>query len=474
MLKIHIISELIKNLGHIPTEGQKLVMDMLSEVVLDPGKREIILLKGFAGTGKTTLIRSFVKVLGELHMKSVLLAPTGRAAKVLSNITLKVAYTIHKKIYRQKSSKDGFGKFVLEKNLHSNTFFIIDEASMISNHAFDNSIFGSGKVLDDLIEYVYNDKRCKLLLIGDTAQLPPVGLEISPALDPLVLEGYGMKVREGFLDEVVRQSENSGILYNATEIRKLLVKKSFDIPSVKHENFTDITRLYGEDLVEELTSSYDREGIENSIVVVRSNKMANRYNQGIRNTILWREEEVSTGDFLMVVKNNYFWLQENESVGFIANGDIVEILKINGYQERYGFRFADMVLKLKDYADIEFEAKVLLDTIHVEAASMSNEENKKLFYSVQEDYSEESSKKKQFDGVRNNEYFNALQVKFGYAVTCHKAQGGQWKNIFVDQGFISEDMVNIEYLRWLYTAITRATSKLYLVNFSDKFFEANS
>ncbi|MCK4699420.1 MAG: AAA family ATPase, partial [Bacteroidales bacterium] len=292
MLKIHIISKLIKNLGHIPTEGQKLVMDMLSEVVLDPGKKEIILLKGFAGTGKTTLIRSLVKILGEFHLKSVLLAPTGRAAKVLSNIALKDAFTIHKKIYRQKSSKDGFGKFVLEKNLHSNTLFIIDEASMISNNAFNNTIFGSGRVLDDLIEYVYNEKRCKLLLIGDTAQLPPVGLEISPALDPLVLKAYGMKVREGFLDEVLRQSKNSGILYNATEIRKLLVKKSFEIPSVKLENFTDITRLYGEDLVEELTSSYDREGIENSIVVVRSNKMANRYNQGIRNTILWREEEV--------------------------------------------------------------------------------------------------------------------------------------------------------------------------------------
>ncbi len=470
MLKFQIISKLIKNLGHIPTEGQKFVMDMLSEVILDPDKREIILLKGFAGTGKTTLIRSLVKVLGEFHIKSVLLAPTGRAAKVLSNIALKDAYTIHKKIYRQKSSKDGFGKFVLEKNLHSNTLFIIDEASMISNHAFNNSIFGSGRVLDDLIEFVYNDKRCKLLLIGDTAQLPPVGLEISPALNPLVLEGYGMEVREGFLDEVVRQSKNSGILHNATEIRRLLVKKSFEIPSIKIENFTDITRLHGEDLVEELSSSYDREGLENSIVVVRSNKMANSYNQGIRNTILWREEEVSTGDFLMVVKNNYFWLQENESVGFIANGDIVEILKINEYQERYGFRFADMVLKLKDYANLEFEAKVLLDTIHVEAASMSSEENKKLFYSVLEDYSKESSKKKQFDGVRNDEFYNALQVKFGYAVTCHKAQGGQWNNIFVDQGFIKEDMVNIEYLRWLYTAITRATSKLYLVNFSDKFF----
>jgi len=470
MLKIQIISKLIKNLGHIPTEGQKMVMDMISEVVLDPEKKEVVLLKGFAGTGKTTLIRSLVKVFGEFHFKSVLLAPTGRAAKVLSNIALKDAYTIHKKIYRQKSSKDGFGKFVLEKNLYSNTLFIIDEASMISNHAFNNSIFGSGRVLDDLIEYVYNDKRCKLLLIGDTAQLPPVGLEISPALDPLVLAGYGMTVREGFLDEVVRQSKNSGILYNATEIRKLLVKKSFETPSVKLENFTDIARLHGEDLVEGLSLSYDREGLENSIVVVRSNKMANRYNQGIRNTILWREEEVSTGDFLMVVKNNYFWLQENESVGFIANGDIVEILRINGYQERYGFRFADMVLKLKDYADIEFEAKVLLDTIHVEAASMSNEENKKLFYSVLEDYSKESSKKKQFDGVRNDEFYNALQVKFGYAVTCHKAQGGQWKNVFIDQGFIREDMVNIEYLRWLYTAITRATSKLYLVNFSDKFF----
>jgi len=470
MLKIQIISKLIKNLGYIPTEGQKIVMNMLSDVILDPEKKEIILIKGFAGTGKTTLIRSLVKVFGEFHFKSVLLAPTGRAAKVLSNIALKDAYTIHKKIYRQKSSKDGFGKFVLEKNLHSNTLFIIDEASMISNHAFNNSIFGSGRVLDDLIEYVYNDKRCKLLLIGDTAQLPPVGLEISPALDPLVLEGYGMKVREGFLDEVVRQSKNSGILHNATEIRKLLVKKSFEIPSVKLENFTDITRLHGEDLVEELSSSYDRDGLENSIVVVRSNKMANRYNQGIRNTILWREEEVSTGDFLMVVKNNYFWLQENESVGFIANGDIIEILRINGYQERYGFRFADMVLKLKDYADIEFEAKVLLDTIYVEAASMSSEENKKLFYSVLEDYNKESSKKKQFDGVKNDEFYNALQVKFGYAVTCHKAQGGQWKNIFVDQGFIREDMVNIEYLRWFYTAITRATSKLYLVNFSDKFF----
>lgn len=471
MLKIHINSILLRNLGHTPTSGQEVVLDMLSEVILDPGKREIILLKGFAGTGKTTLIRSFVKVLFELQLKSVLLAPTGRAAKVLANIAGKDAFTIHKKIYRQRSSKDGFGKFVLEKNLHSNTFFIVDEASMISNSSFDNSIFGSGRVLDDLVKYVYNDKRCKLILIGDTAQLPPVGLEISPALDPSVLKGYGMTVGEGFLDEVVRQSEDSGILFNATKVRKLLSKKSFELPSVKLENFTDITRVFGVDLVEEITSTYDRDGLENSIIVVRSNKMANRYNQGIRNEILWREEEVSTGDYLMVVKNNYFWLQENESVGFIANGDILEILKIKGYQERYGFRFADMVLKLLDYTNIEFEAKVLLDTLHVEAASLSNEENKKLFYSILEDYSEESSKKKQFESVRDNKFFNALQVKFGYAVTCHKAQGGQWKNVFIDQGFLSEDMVNIEYLRWLYTAITRATSKLYLVNFSDKFFE---
>lgn len=471
MLKIHINSILLRNLGHTPTSGQEVVLDMLSEVILDPGKREIILLKGFAGTGKTTLIRSFVKVLFELQLKSVLLAPTGRAAKVLANIAGKDAFTIHKKIYRQRSSKDGFGKFVLEKNLHSNTFFIVDEASMISNSSFDNSIFGSGRVLDDLVKYVYNDKRCKLILIGDTAQLPPVGLEISPALDPSVLKGYGMTVGEGFLDEVVRQSEDSGILFNATKVRKLLSKKSFELPSVKLENFTDITRVFGVDLVEEITSTYDRDGLENSIIVVRSNKMANRYNQGIRNEILWREEEVSTGDYLMVVKNNYFWLQENESVGFIANGDILEILKIKGYQERYGFRFADMVLKLLDYTNIEFEAKVLLDTLHVEAASLSNEENKKLFYSILEDYSEESSKKKQFESVRDNKFFNALQVKFGYAVTCHKAQGGQWKNVFIDQGFLSENMVNIEYLRWLYTAITRATSKLYLVNFSDKFFE---
>lgn len=471
MLKIHINSILLRNLGHTPTSGQEVVLDMLSEVILDPGKREIILLKGFAGTGKTTLIRSFVKVLFELQLKSVLLAPTGRAAKVLANIAGKDAFTIHKKIYRQRSSKDGFGKFVLEKNLHSNTFFIVDEASMISNSSFDNSIFGSGRVLDDLVKYVYNDKRCKLILIGDTAQLPPVGLEISPALDPSVLKGYGMTVGEGFLDEVVRQSEDSGILFNATKVRKLLSKKSFELPSVKLENFTDITRVFGVDMVEEITSTYDRDGLENSIIVVRSNKMANRYNQGIRNEILWREEEVSTGDYLMVVKNNYFWLQENESVGFIANGDILEILKIKGYQERYGFRFADMVLKLLDYTNIEFEAKVLLDTLHVEAASLSNEENKKLFYSILEDYSEESSKKKQFESVRDNKFFNALQVKFGYAVTCHKAQGGQWKNVFIDQGFLSENMVNIEYLRWLYTAITRATSKLYLVNFSDKFFE---
>lgn len=471
MLKIHINSILLRNLDHTPTSGQEVVLDMLSEVILDPGKREIILLKGFAGTGKTTLIRSFVKVLRELQLKSVLLAPTGRAAKVLANIAGKEAFTIHKKIYRQKSSKDGFGKFVLEENLHSNTFFIVDEASMISNSSFDNSIFGSGRVLDDLVKYVYNDKRCKLILIGDTAQLPPVGLEISPALDPTVLKGYGMTVREGFLDEVVRQSEDSGILFNATKVRKLLSKKSFELPSVKLENFTDITRVFGVDLVEEITSTYDRDGLENSIIVVRSNKMANRYNQGIRNEILWREEEVSTGDYLMVVKNNYFWLQEDESVGFIANGDILEILKIKGYQERYGFRFADMVFKLLDYTNIEFEAKVLLDTLHVEAASLSNEENKKLFYSILEDYSEESSKKKQFESVRENKFFNALQVKFGYAVTCHKAQGGQWKNVFVDQGFLSEDKVNIEYLRWLYTAITRATSNLYLVNFSDKFFE---
>ncbi|MGE0090845.1 MAG: ATP-dependent RecD-like DNA helicase [Bacteroidales bacterium] len=479
MLKDHLKSSIIKNLGHNPTNDQVKLIDNLSEFIIDTDSRKIFLVKGFAGTGKTTVISALVKTTEELKIKSLLLAPTGRAAKVLSSYSQKSAYTIHKKIYRQKSSKDGFGTFVLNANLNSNTLFIVDEASMISNHSNDLSIFGSGQLLNDLLNFVYNDKNCKLILVGDTAQLPPVGIDISPALDIAYLSSYNFKINEVILTEVLRQTKESGVLFNATQVRNQINNKPVDFPKIQLESFKDIEAISGTELIEKITESYDKYGLENTIIITRSNKRANQYNKGIRSKILWREEEIAVGDFIMVVKNNYYWIEANEEIeeiediediDFIANGDIAEIVKIKKYTERYGFRFADVVLRFIDYNDVEINCKIILDTLEINSAAMTSEDNKKLFYNILEDYSETVRKKAKYDKVKNNPFFNALQVKFAYAVTCHKAQGGQWKSVFVDHGYFADHQIDIEFLRWLYTALTRTTDKLYLINFNKLFF----
>ena len=471
MLKNYIVNILTEQLGHTPTDSQQDLIEQIPGFITGDRGKEILLVKGYAGTGKTSVIGALVKTMNALKSRVMLLAPTGRAAKVLASYCSHNAYTIHKKIYRQKSSSDGTGKFVLDKNLHKNTLFIVDEASMISNQAFDSDIFGSGRLLDDLIKYIYNDHNCRLILVGDTAQLPPVHIDISPALDPNFLKGFGLSVQEIFLKEILRQAEDSGILFNATGIRYNITSSTPGIPHLILDDFTDIERISGPDLLEKITDSYDKHGIEETIIVTRSNKKANQYNKGIRNMILGREEELAAGDLLMIVKNNYYWLTENEVTDFIANGDIMEIIRIKGYQEMYGFRFADALVRFTDYKDMEVEVKLLLDTIYSETAALGSERNKELFNAVMEDYMDIPNKRKRYEQLKTNPWFNALQIKFAYAVTCHKAQGGQWKNVFIDQGYMKEEMVNKEYLRWLYTAFTRATGKLYLLNFSDQFFE---
>jgi exodeoxyribonuclease V len=471
MLKNHLATGILSNLGYKPTSQQENVAGFLSEFIVEQSPDKVFLLKGYAGTGKTTLIGALVKTLSKLKIQTVLLAPTGRAAKVLATYTGKPAYTIHKKIYRQKSSKDGFGVFELAKNLSSNTLFIVDEASMISVNSGDISIFGSGNLLEDLLEFVYNGINCRLILTGDSAQLPPVSFDESPALDPMKLSNMGFTVSEQFLSEVVRQELNSGILQNATKIRERIENGISWTPKISIGKYKDINRISGNELIEELSDSYHKAGMGETIVVCRSNKTANTYNAGIRNRILGREEEISQGDLLMVVKNNYFWTENEDVVPFIANGDIAEIVHIHKHEELYDFRFAEVTLRFPDYDEYEPRVKILLDTLGINSAALDTESNKKLFYNILEDYAEEKTKKKRYEKVRNNPHFNALQVKFAYAVTCHKAQGGQWKNVFIDQGFIKEDMINNEYLRWLYTAFTRATEKIFLVNFGKQYFD---
>jgi len=355
--------------------------------------------------------------------------------------------------------------------MHRDTLFIVDEASMISNQSLDLAIFGSGRLLDDMVTYVYSGIGCKLILIGDIAQLPPVGLDTSEALDPKLLEGYGFPVRKGELNEVVRQAATSGILSYATLVRKKLEMNDLGFPRLKENTGADVIRLSGENLVESIERSYDNPGMDETIVVCRSNKQANRYNQGIRNNILWKEEELTVGDQLMVVKNNYYWLRDEEEVDFIANGDIAVVNKIYGYQELYGLRFADVNIRLADYQDLDFDAKIILDSLTVESAALDRDSMREFFFQVMADYQHVKGKKHRMDAVREDQFFNALQVKFAYAVTCHKAQGGQWKHVYVDQGYVTEERLDRDYYRWLYTAITRATEKLYLVNFKEEFFE---
>lgn len=472
MIKNHLKDLLKTNLPFNPTGCQTRLIEGLSGFISSGEQDEIMLIKGFAGTGKTTMINALAQTLKSLKIRAVLLAPTGRAAKVMSGYTAMPAFTIHKRIYRQQLSADGMGRFVLDKNIFKNTYFIVDEASMISNENTPGSSFGSGRLLDDLLEYVYSGENCRLVLAGDTAQLPPVGLAISPALEAETLMHYGFGVKEYELKEVVRQAADSGILSCATQIRETIEEgKARGFIKFDIDSFPDVERISGEDLIERITTSYESNGIFDTTVVTRSNKRANLFNKGIRGSILYKENEIERGDLLMVVKNNYHWIDEDAELDFIANGDIAEVQNIYGYEELYGFRFADVSLRFIDYENVELDCKIFLDTLSIESASFSYEQNRQLFETVSEDYQDIKNKKNRWKKIRENPYFNALQVKYAYALTCHKAQGGQWKTVFIDHGYLVEDMLDVEYYRWLYTAFTRPVEKLYLVNFNKSFFE---
>jgi exodeoxyribonuclease-5 len=471
MIKTHITNTLKSFLSFEPNQKQLKLLDLFSDFLVLPNSRELLLIKGFAGTGKTSMIGVFIKALKSLDIKTVLMAPTGRAAKVLSGYSEENATTIHKKIYRQKTAKDAFGDFSLDRNLHSNTFFFVDEASMLSDQSYESSMFGSGNLLQDLITYVYNDKNCKLILVGDTAQLPPVGQTLSNAMSKNYLEMFNLNVNEIELTEVMRQAEDSGILLNATIIRESIPEEPVIKPKLQTAEIKDISRIGGPELMDAISSAYHKYGINDTIIICRSNKIANRYNQGIRNHVLSREEELSAGDILMVVKNNYYWAADHENLDFIANGDIAKIKKVRKYQELYGFRFADIDVVFPDYDNLELSVKILLDTLYSEAPALSAEEHKRLFFTIADDYADITVMKKRYAQVRENKYFNALQVKFGYAVTCHKSQGGQWNAVFIDQSYFRDEMLTTDYLKWLYTAFTRATEKIFLVNFDNSFFE---
>lgn len=458
-----------------PTIKQDIVLQKLSHFVLSGSKESLFLLKGYAGTGKTTLIGILVKNLWKAKLKAVLLAPTGRAAKVISNFSGKHAQTIHRNIYYPKKNKSGGLAFQLKQNKNRNTIFIVDEASMIPDTPSDSKLFENGSLLDDLMMYVYSGYNCKILFIGDTAQLPPVKLEVSPALDPNTLEmGFNKEVIQIELDEVVRQAENSGILMNATHLREVLNDGFYDSFQFQISGYPDIVRFIdGHEIMDALNEAYSSVGHEESVIILRSNKRANIYNQQIRSRILFQEEELSAGDYLMVVKNNYFWLDNKSEAGFIANGDIIKVLEIFSIKELYGFKFAVVKINMVDYPNQEpFETVLLLDTLTSETPSLSYDESNKLYQEVMKDFEDEKSKYKKFIGVKNNRFFNSLQVKFSYAITCHKSQGGQWDNVFVEQPYLP-DGINKDYLRWLYTAVTRAKKKLYLIGFKDDFFVEN-
>ena len=461
-----------KDFGHTPTAKQDITLELLSKFVLETTNNRLFLLKGYAGTGKTTIIGTLVKNIWKLKKKIVLTAPTGRAAKVITNYSKQNAQTIHRKIYQPKSTSGGGIEFVPQENKHKNTIFIVDEASMIPDFPTGDNLFNRGSVLDDLMEYVYSGENCKLIFIGDTAQLPPVKSDLSPALSAQTLSNhYHMDVIPVELDEVVRQRHESDILLNATIIRERLQTEDFEDFKFELTNNTDMVRLVdGYDIMDAINDSYDNLGHEETAIIVRSNKRANMYNQQIRSRILFREEEIAPGDFLMVVKNNYFWVKPSSDAGFIANGDIVEILEIFGLKDLYGFRFAEVKVQMVDYPKMKpFETVIMLDTLSLNSPSLPYEDSNKLYQEVLKDYDDIQSKYKKFLKVKKNKYFNALQVKFSYAITCHKSQGGQWHTVFVEQPYLP-DGITKDYLRWLYTACTRAKEKLYLIGFKDDFF----
>ncbi len=463
---------LIEDFPFKPTSKQLVAIDQLSEFVFDITPNRLYLLKGYAGTGKTSIIGTLVSNLWKAKKSAVLMAPTGRAAKVISNYSSKEAFTIHKKIYFPKKDKGGGVKFVMQQNKHRNTIFIVDEASMIPDDPADSKLFENGSLLDDLMQYVYQGYRCKLLLIGDMAQLPPVKSDLSPALDASILNlTYNKEVISIELDEVVRQGLDSGILENATRIREVIEDEMFERFKFNLGGFPDIVRLIdGYEIMDAINDSYSANGHEETSIIVRSNKRANLYNQQIRERILFNEHELCAGDFLMVVKNNYFWVKPTSEAGFIANGDIIEVLEIFNILELYGFRFAEVKIQMVDYPKMQpFETVLLLDTLTSESPSLKYEDSNRLYLEVQKDFADEKSNYKRFLKIKNNKHFNSLQVKFAYAMTCHKSQGGQWNTIFVEQPYLPNG-VDKEYLRWLYTAVTRAKEKLYLIGFKDEFF----
>ena len=456
-----------------PTLKQNIVLQQLSEFIFSKDSNALYLLKGYAGTGKTTIVGTIVNNLWKAKKSAVLMAPTGRAAKVISNYSGKEAFTIHKKIYFPKKEKNGGVKFVLQPNKHKNTIFIVDEASMIPDTPGESKFFENGSLLDDLMQYVYSGHQCKLLLIGDTAQLPPVKLDLSPALDENTLSlNYNKEVTKMELDEVVRQVQDSGILINATVLREALSNSSYDAFKFDLSGFKDIIRLVdGYDIMDAINDAYSNLGNEDTAIIVRSNKRANLYNQQIRSRILFNEHELTSGDYLMVVKNNYYWIKPTTEAGFIANGDIIEVLEIFKIEELYGFRFAEVKVRMVDYPKMRpFETVLLLDTIEAETSSLPYEESNRLYQEVQKDYENETSNYKKFLKIKGNKHFNALQVKFSYSITCHKSQGGQWNTVFVEQPYLPNG-IDKDYLRWLYTAVTRAKEKLYLIGFKDDFFE---
>ena len=471
--------KILQQFGFPPTQEQAHALEVFAEFLTDRDPHAVMILRGSAGTGKTTLSGAIVRTLKEIRQKVMLLAPTGRAAKVFSLNSGSPAYTIHRRIYREKSFSGVEGQFNLNDNLYTDTLFMVDEASMIANMGLGGMSFGSGCLLDDLVHFVYQGRNDRLLLIGDKAQLPPVGEEESPALHAAMLEGYGLKVYECDLNEVLRQSEESGILYNATMIRQMITHDDItQLPKIHFAGYSDIKQMPGAELIEALADSYHHVGLDDTIVVTRSNKRANIFNQGIRNMVLDREEELSQGDILMIVKNNYYWMEEerksnnklqsNEIPAFLANGDRAKVLKVRRRIDLYGFRFATLLLQFPDYGNYELEATVLLDTLTSEAPALTHEQQEQLFHQIEEDYQDIPLKTDRMKAIRQNQFFNALQVKFAYAVTCHKAQGGQWTDVFVDQGYLTDDMIGPDYIHWLYTAFTRATGHLYLVNWPER------
>lgn len=466
MISNYLEQQIWNNFPHRPTSEQAEALSKLVAFLLRTDGHTVFLLRGYAGTGKTSLVSALVRTLDLLKQKCVLLAPTGRAAKVFSAYAGHPAYTIHKKIYRQRTFSNEMGNFTLNDNLSTHTLFIVDEASMIANEGLSGAMFGTGRLLDDLMQYVYSGQGCRLLLLGDAAQLPPVGEELSPALFPEALRGYGMDVMEAELTQVVRQEQESGILWNATRLRRLIADDScWSLPKIRVTGFSDIRVLPGNELIDALEQCYHADGLDETIVICRSNKRANIYNKGIRAQLLWREEELETGDLLMVAKNNYYWTEREKTTDFLANGEAAIVRRVRHTRELYGFRFADVTLTFPDCNDLELEVTVLLDTLQSEAPALAREDANRLFNAVLEDYADISLKAERMKKMKADPYYNALQVKYAYAVTCHKAQGGQWKNVFLDQGYLSEEYLTPDYFRWLYTAFTRATGTLYLVNY---------